>query len=119
MSNSQVSNYSLNHSVLTAPTTLWSLTNVHVTSVWTWSVTISWDIMPSASKYYVYAWAYFSWESADNNENVLTISNLLPNTTYTAKVVWVEWSWTFWNFAWWNWVAWFWVKQAVTFTTNP
>jgi len=120
MSANQISNYPAIYNVLTAPTTLWNITNLTVTSVWTWSVTMTWDIMPTASKYYAYMWWMFMWESLNNTENIFTSSWLLQNTTYPFRIVWVTWSWSFWNFSWpfW-WVTWFWVKNAKNVTTLP
>lgn len=112
MSNFQISGFSSNFWVLTAPTTLWSISNITVPQIWTWSLKLTWDIMPTADKYYVYLWWHFMSASVNNNENILTVESLSPNTLYNIKVVGVKWIWTFWN-----WVAWFWTKVLKNVTT--
>lgn len=74
--------------------------------------------MPEADKYYAYIWWHFGIESKNNNENILTIEKLLPNTSYNINVVGVKWVWAFWTWvSIWSWVAWFWVKVLKTITT--
>lgn len=100
--------------ILTAPTTLWSLTNVVVSNITSTSMNITWDIMPSASKYYVYVGGKFDAESSNNNENILTLTDLPPNTQIPIRVVAVTWNGSFWNG-----VASFGIKWAQNVQTNP
>ncbi|MDD3144687.1 MAG: prepilin-type N-terminal cleavage/methylation domain-containing protein [Candidatus Gracilibacteria bacterium] len=120
MSANQLSNVTPLLTDKTAPTTLGNITNLTVTSVGTGSVTMTWDIMPTASKYYAYMGGMFMGESLNNTENIFTSSGLLQNTTYPFRIVGVTGSGSFGNFSGpFGGVTGFGVKNAKNVTTLP